>query len=164
MDTDRESTAVIHDANGAVFAQGYINLCAETSERFVNGIVDNLIDQVMQAAYIGRADIHARTLPDSFEAFKNLDLIFSIIIRHLSGFTDLPFHLFGGKLLIGFDCIIFLGSGNRFRSRGVYRFVFFHIAPHILSACRFQAIASSGIPELFSLPRKERRPVVVSTH
>jgi hypothetical protein len=43
-------------------------------ERFVDGVVDDLIDHVMQAGtVIGVADIHARPLAHGIEAFQNPD-------------------------------------------------------------------------------------------
>ena len=39
----------------------------------VDGVVDDLPDEVMQAADIGRADVHARPAPDRLEALEHLD-------------------------------------------------------------------------------------------
>jgi len=43
-------------------------------KRFINGVVDDLVHHVMQAAaVIGVADIHARPLAHGVEAFQNPD-------------------------------------------------------------------------------------------
>ena len=48
-------------------------------QRLVDGVVDDLIDHVVQArAVIGVADIHARPLADGIQAFENLDGIGAI--------------------------------------------------------------------------------------
>ena len=43
-------------------------------ERFIDGVIDDFIDHMMQAAsVIGVADIHARPLAHGIEAFQNPD-------------------------------------------------------------------------------------------
>ena len=45
-------------------------------QRLVDGVVDDLVDHVMQAgAVIGVADIHARALAHGVEAAQHLDLL-----------------------------------------------------------------------------------------
>ena len=41
--------------------------------RLVDRVVDDLPDEVVQAAGIGRADVHARALADRLEALEDLD-------------------------------------------------------------------------------------------
>ena len=43
--------------------------------RLVDGVVDHLVDEVMEAAETGRADVHPRSEPDRFEAFEDLDVL-----------------------------------------------------------------------------------------
>ena len=48
-------------------------------ERLVDGVVDDLVDHVVQAgAVIGVADIHARPLAHGIEALQDLDRIRAI--------------------------------------------------------------------------------------
>ena len=41
--------------------------------RLVDRVVDDLPHEVMQAADVGRADVHARPTPDGLEALEDLD-------------------------------------------------------------------------------------------
>ena len=49
-------------------------MVAVTGQRLVDGVVHDLIDQMVQAAGAGGADIHARALAHRFQAFQDLDL------------------------------------------------------------------------------------------
>ena len=44
-------------------------------ERLVDSVVDNLVDQVVEAAGAGRADVHARALADGLEALEDGDVL-----------------------------------------------------------------------------------------
>jgi hypothetical protein len=57
---------------------GHRNPIADTSQSFINGIVDDLIDQVMQSFLIRTAHIHAWTTADSFQTLKDLNIIGTI--------------------------------------------------------------------------------------
>ena len=51
-------------------------------QRFVDGVVDDLIDHVMQArAVVGVADIHAGTLAHGIEALEDLDGIGAVFVE-----------------------------------------------------------------------------------
>ena len=65
MNINRNTAPVVPDRHGAVTVQRDFDLIAMTAHRFVNGVVDNLEDHMMQAsAVIGVADIHARAFAD----------------------------------------------------------------------------------------------------
>jgi hypothetical protein len=50
------------------------NLRAVTGQSFVDGVVDNLEDHVVQtAAVVGVSDVHPRPFADSVEALQNFD-------------------------------------------------------------------------------------------
>src|SRR5688500_6562544 len=51
-----------------------VDMIAVTSECFVDRVVYDLVNEVVQAAWPGGSDVHTGTLPDSFEALENLDL------------------------------------------------------------------------------------------
>ncbi len=53
---------------------GDLDLAAIAGEMFVDRVIENLENAVVQAAFVGVADIHARALPDSFEALQFVDL------------------------------------------------------------------------------------------
>ena len=47
---------------------------AEARERFVDGVIHDLVYKVMQTARARRADVHARAHTHRFQTFKDLDL------------------------------------------------------------------------------------------
>ena len=48
MDIGRNAAAVIHDRDGTVQVDGDINFVAVAGQGFVDGVIDDLVDQVMQ--------------------------------------------------------------------------------------------------------------------
>ena len=44
-------------------------------ERLVDGVVDHLVDEVVEAARAGRADVHAGSLADRLEALEDGDVL-----------------------------------------------------------------------------------------
>jgi hypothetical protein len=55
-----------------------------TGEMLVDGVVHDFKNAVVQASYIGVADVHTRTKADGFEAFEFLNLIgtVSLVFGH----------------------------------------------------------------------------------
>ena len=53
---------------------------AVAGEGLVDGVVDDLVDQVVQAARTGGADVHAGALAHRFEAFENLDVVGAVAV------------------------------------------------------------------------------------
>src|SRR6516164_2471534 len=65
VDVGWNAAAVIADRAGTVRIEGNGHFLGETGKRLVDGIIDDLVDHVMQArTVIGIADIHARPLED----------------------------------------------------------------------------------------------------
>ena len=46
----------------------------------VDGVVDDLVDEVMQAHLAGRADVHGGTQAHGLKAFENLDVFASVAV------------------------------------------------------------------------------------
>ena len=69
----RDAAAVVDDLDAAVGPQGEHDAVAVAGQRLVDGVVDDLGDQVVQAALAGRADVHARPLADGLEALEHRD-------------------------------------------------------------------------------------------
>ena len=88
VDADRDTTSVVADFDDVPGQDVHFNVRAEAGQCFVDGVVDDLIDQMVQAARTGGTDVHAGTFPDGLEAFQNLDLIGAILI------VDQGIHLF----------------------------------------------------------------------
>ncbi len=73
-DVDRDAAAVVGDADAAVGEQRDLDPVAVPGQRLVDRVVDHLVDQVVQAALAGRADVHARALADRLEPLEHLDV------------------------------------------------------------------------------------------
>ncbi len=69
----RDAATVVLDPDPAVGLQRQHDPVAVTGERLVDRVVDDLPDQVVQAALAGGADVHARPLADGLESFEDLD-------------------------------------------------------------------------------------------
>ena len=81
-----DAAAVVHDGDGVVRVDGHGDLGAEPGERLVDGVVNDLVDEVVQAARARRADVHARALAHRLEALEDLDLpsavFVLVLLRH----------------------------------------------------------------------------------
>ena len=53
----------------------HLDAVVAARERLVDGVRDHLVDEVVEAARAGRADVHARPLPDRLEAFEDRDVL-----------------------------------------------------------------------------------------
>ena len=104
VDARRDAAAVILDRAGAVRVEDHRHLVIVAGKRLVDGVVDDLVDHVMEAGpVIGIADIHARTLAHCVEALQDLD---RLLVIGFAGQNRLDFvHEFS---LLG-------GSGQRSR-------------------------------------------------
>ena len=73
VDVDRDAAAVVDDADAAVGQQRDLDVVAVAGQRLVDRVVDDLVDQVVQAALTGRADVHAGALADRLETLEDGD-------------------------------------------------------------------------------------------
>ena len=70
----RDAAAVVAHRHRAIGIQHHLDAVAEAADRLVDGVVDNLVDHVMQArAVVGIADVHARTLAHGVKTAQDLD-------------------------------------------------------------------------------------------
>ncbi len=70
---DRDATAVVDDADSAVFEEGDLDLGGVSGHRLVDRVVDDLPNEVVQAAFTGGTDVHAWTLTYRLESFEDGD-------------------------------------------------------------------------------------------
>ena len=59
-----------------------VNFRAVPRERFVDGVVDDFVDQVMKSVDARRSDVHRGTLTNGLKPFQNLNLV-----RAVAGFA-----------------------------------------------------------------------------
>ena len=72
-DASWDTTTIIDNRARAVCIDDNINLSAVASQCFINRVVHNFLNKVMESVSISRADIHARTLTNRFKPFQNLN-------------------------------------------------------------------------------------------
>ena len=68
---DRDTTAVIDDLDAPVLTEGDNDLVGIARHCLIDGVVDDLPDQVVQAAGTGGTDVHTGALTDGLEALQN---------------------------------------------------------------------------------------------
>jgi hypothetical protein len=74
-----DAAAVVDDADAVVAVDGDDDVVAVAGQRLVDGVVDHLEHQVVQAGAVGGvADVHARALAHRFQAFQDLDAALAI--------------------------------------------------------------------------------------
>jgi hypothetical protein len=74
-----DAAAVVVDAAAAVGLQRDDNAVAHTGHGFVDRIVNDFPDQVVQTLQTGGADVHTRSLADWVESLEHLNLCSTII-------------------------------------------------------------------------------------
>ena len=79
IDADGDASTVVADFDDVPGQDVHFNVCTEAGQRLVDGVIDDLIDQMVESAGTGRTDVHAGTHPDRFETFEDLDLLGTIV-------------------------------------------------------------------------------------
>ena len=74
MHVDRNAAAVVADRNRSIDVDGDFDFCAKAGEMFVDRIIENLENQMVQTALIRVADVHSGPLSDRFETLQFVDL------------------------------------------------------------------------------------------
>ena len=67
------TATIVGNGDGIIFVDAHHNARCMSGHRFVDRVVDDFVDKVMQTALICRADVHAGTLANRFKSFKNLN-------------------------------------------------------------------------------------------
>ncbi len=75
MNFGRYATTIVNDGNGVIFVNEYINVGTISAHRFINGIIDHLIHQMMKTFFINISDIHRRTLTYGLQTLQNLNAV-----------------------------------------------------------------------------------------
>ena len=80
LDIHGDAAAVVGDLDDVVLQDLDFDVVAVTGQSLVDGVVHDLVDQMMQAPLAGRADIHAGALAHSLQALQDLDLAGVILV------------------------------------------------------------------------------------
>ena len=87
---DRDAAAAVDDRDRVVRVDRDVDGVVVARERLVDGVVDDLVDEVVEAPDPGRADVHARAQPDRLETFEHRDVLgrvtgLRLSLRHTEG-------------------------------------------------------------------------------
>lgn len=78
VDVDRDPSTVVADADGVVVVDRDRDIVAVPRERLIDGVVDDLVDEMVEPPTVRGPDIHRRTFTDGLQAFEDLDLAGSV--------------------------------------------------------------------------------------
>ena len=67
------AAAVVDHGDAVVVVHDDVDLVAVAGHRFVNGVVDNFPDEMVQTHFAGRADVHRGAFADGFDAAENFN-------------------------------------------------------------------------------------------
>ena len=74
-----DTAAVVGDSDHIAGQNLYLNMGTEARQRLVDGVVHDLIHQMVQTTGAGGGDVHTGALSDGLQAFQHLNLIFVIL-------------------------------------------------------------------------------------
>ena len=78
------TAAIILYANSTISLDGHVNFGGVAGERFVDRVIYDLVDQVVQTALSGRANVHAGALANRFQTFQHGNIgctVFMLLFR-----------------------------------------------------------------------------------
>jgi hypothetical protein len=84
---DGNAAAIVDDCDGVIDVDDDINFFAVTGESFVDGIVHDFVDEVMQTHLAGGTDVHCGTEADGFKALEDFDVVASVTVVVAKGFA-----------------------------------------------------------------------------
>ena len=91
---------VVDDRDRVVGVDRHADLGAVAGEGLVDGVVHDLIDEVVQAHHAGRADVHARALADGLQALQHRDVL-CVVARGALGHRRIVDAAWGGAAAVG---------------------------------------------------------------
>ena len=77
----RHPSAIVGDDDGAVLPDCHLDMPGVAGHRFVDRVVDDFPDEMMEAAGVRRADVHPGSAPNGVEALEHLDAGGVVAIR-----------------------------------------------------------------------------------
>ena len=82
LDIHGNAAAIIGDGDGITGVDGDGNMLTVPGQRLINGVVHDLIHQMVQSGGRGRADVHTGAFPHRFQTLQNLNLLRAIFLCH----------------------------------------------------------------------------------
>jgi len=87
----RNARSIVYHLDTAITIQRHRDVVARASQGLIDGIIDHLVDQVVQCLDTGATHVHAGPTPDRFQPFQNLDLLRTILtLAHPYHLSHLP--------------------------------------------------------------------------
>ena len=90
----RDAPAVVRNPDGVVLQNLHGDVVAVARQGLVDGVVHNLVHQMVQARGRRGADIHARALTHGFQPLQHLDLRRAVLVGGLGGVHLIQFAAF----------------------------------------------------------------------
>jgi hypothetical protein len=79
-DVDRNAGPVVANGDRVVRMECDFDALVAAGESLVDRVVDDFVDEMVEASRARRADVHARPKPDRFEALQNGDVFCCITV------------------------------------------------------------------------------------
>ena len=79
VEVDWNTAPVIEYSDRLALVHGDVHCGAVTSHRLIDGVVHNLVHEVMEPTGGGGPDVHARAFSNSLQAFENLNLLGGVL-------------------------------------------------------------------------------------
>ena len=90
---NRNASAIVHHANTVVRQDSDFNMAGISSQRLIDRVIDDFVDQVVQTTRTGGADVHTWTDTHGFKTFK-YSKVRGLIMLGRHGFVKLAFGQF----------------------------------------------------------------------
>ena len=74
-----DATTVILHGYRFIFVDRYFNMCAIACHRFVDGVVNGLVHQMVQTLFTDIADVHRWAFAHSFKSLEHLNIARGIV-------------------------------------------------------------------------------------
>ena len=97
MNVNRDAAAIVGDAQAAVIVDLHMDVVAKTGERFIDAVVDQLVDEVVQPFAAGIADVHAWPGANMGGVAQNVDMFRAIVVGGVRGGLGLGFQIVGSR-------------------------------------------------------------------
>jgi hypothetical protein len=95
MLANRNTAPIIADSDRAIGMNRDTDRVAVLSESLVDGVINDFVNQVMQPAKVGAADIHAGSAPYRFKPLENLDVFCVVCLLFLDDLCHVRCYLPG---------------------------------------------------------------------